>query len=69
MKKMNFCNTFLIFIPEVFIRCKKSIGARGDKDREFLIPEFVVVLKYLVCSQLLTVLVYGGSPVKSHEQS
>ena len=53
--------------PGVVILCKKLWHARGAKDRQFLLY-LLIYSNELAYLQLLTILVYGSSPPKSHEQ-
>ena len=45
----------------------KTIAREGDGDREFLIY-LLIYSNELAYFQLITLLVYGSSPPKSHEQ-
>ena len=64
---MTFLNTGLISTPVVLIPCKRLWHARGVGIREFLI-DLLIYSNKSVYLQLITVLVQGSSPPKSHEQ-
>ena len=67
-KNVNFYHAGLIFTPELFIWCKINMWPEGTRGREFLISLFLISSK-LAYLQIITVLIYGSSPPKSHEQN
>ena len=67
-KNVNFYHAGLIFTTELFIWCKISMWPEGTRGCEFLISLFLISSK-LAYLQIITVLVYGSSPPKSHEQN
>ena len=67
-KNVNFYHAGLIFTTELFIWCKISMWPEGTSGCEFLISLFLISSK-LAYLQITTVLTYGSSPLKSHEQN
>ena len=56
-----------VVTPEIIILCKKLWRARGPRAVEFFIYLLIYSNK-LAYLQLLTVLIYGSNPPKSHEE-
>ena len=64
----NFYSTVLTFTPEIFHRCKQVLSLRKPGTANCSYTYSLMYSSKLAYLQLITVLVYGSSPLKNQEQ-